>query len=80
LYLNKVAVVEITTNIRLIPIEVPLGKAEGLPKRCVANCDNIRTIDRTVLTRRLGKLPASRICEVKRAFGYALGWPELTEL
>ena len=42
-YLNKFIVVEITTTIRNIPIEVPLGRAEGLAKPCVANCDNLRT-------------------------------------
>jgi len=36
-YLNKFIVVEITTTIRNIPIEVPLGRAEGLAKPCVAN-------------------------------------------
>ena len=80
LYLNKVSVVEVTTTIRHIPIELPLGKADGLQRRCVANCDNLRTIDRSILKRRLGKLPDSRIPELKRAIGFALGWPELIDL
>jgi mRNA interferase MazF len=79
-YLNKVTVVEITTTIRQIPVELPLGRADGLSKRSVANCDNIRTIARAALKRRIGKLTESRIPELKRAFGLALGWHELVNL
>ena len=76
-YLNKFIVVEVTTTIRNIPIEVPLGRREGLAKPCVANCDNLRTIARVALKERISKLPGARIAEVKRAVGYALGWEEL---
>jgi len=50
---------------------------EGLPKRCVANCDNLRTVARSWLLKRLGALPPRRHSEVKRAVGYALAWEEL---
>ncbi|MBI3665716.1 MAG: type II toxin-antitoxin system PemK/MazF family toxin [Acidobacteria bacterium] len=76
-YLNKFIVVEITTTIRGIPVEVPLGPKDGLPKRCVANCDNVRTIARSALVKRLGALGRPREAEVKRAVGYALEWEEL---
>ena len=66
-------------HIRLIPIEVPLGIAEGMPKPCVVNCDNLRTISKTHLVKKISKIPAKRIAEVKRAVGYALGWEELIE-
>jgi mRNA-degrading endonuclease toxin of MazEF toxin-antitoxin module len=72
--------VEITTTIRHIPIEVPLGKAEGMPKPCVVNCDNLRTISKVHLVERISRIPARRIPEVKRAVGYALAWEELIEL
>ena len=32
---------EVTTTIRNIPVEVPLGAREGLSKTCVVNCDNL---------------------------------------
>lgn len=76
-YLNKFIVVEITTTIRSIPVEVMLGPREGLTKRCVANCDNLRTIARSAVGKRIGALHASRHAEVKRAIGYALAWEEL---
>jgi mRNA interferase MazF len=78
-FLNKVVAAEITTTIRHIPIEVPLGLAEGLPKKCVVNCDNLRTIPKLNLVKRISRLRPPRIPEVKRAVGYALGWEELIE-
>ena len=77
--LNKFIAAEITTTIRKIPIEVLLGAAEGLPKPCVVNCDNLRTIAKQNLVKRIGRLPTKKIPELKRAVGYALGWDELID-
>jgi mRNA interferase MazF len=66
--LSRFVAAEITATVRHIPIEVPLGSAEGMPKPCVVNCDNLRTIS---------KVSQKRIHEVKRAVGYALAWEEL---
>jgi mRNA interferase MazF len=79
-YLGKFVVAEITTTIRAIPVEVRIGKREGLPSPCVANLDNIRTVARHWLDSRAGALPPSRHREVKGALGYALGWDELIDL
>ena len=78
-YLNKVVAIEITSTIRNIAVEVPLGRSEGLPKRSVANCDNIRTISRSALVKRIGHLSASRVAELKRAVGHAFAWDELID-
>jgi mRNA interferase MazF len=78
-YLNKFAAVEVTSTIRHIAVEVPLGRGEGLPTKCVANCDNLRTVPRSVLTKRIGQLSPRRRSEVKRALGHALAWDELIE-
>ncbi len=78
-YLNKFAVVEITTHIRNIAVEVPLGRSEGMPSRCVANFDNLRTIPRDVLQRRAGSVSPKRYAEIKRALGRALAWDELID-
>ena len=79
-YLNKFVVAEITTTIRAIPVEVRIGRREGLPSSCVANLDNIRTVARPWFDSRAGALAPSRYREVKRALGYALGWEELINL
>ncbi len=77
--LNKFVAAEITATIRNIPIEVPLGPTEGMPKPCVVNCDNLRTISKADLATQISKIPDHRVIEVKRAIGYALGWEELIE-
>jgi mRNA-degrading endonuclease toxin of MazEF toxin-antitoxin module len=56
-----------------------LSRGEGLPARCVANCDNIRTVPRSALTRRIGQLSPRRHAEIKRALGHALAWDELID-
>ena len=71
--LNKFVAAEITATIRHIPIEVPLGSTEGMPKPCVVNCDNLRDN----LVKKISKLSQKRVPEVKRAVGYALAWEEL---
>ncbi len=76
-YLNKVIVAEITSTIREIPQEVPLGKKEGLTQLSVANMDNIHVIPKSLLGDRIGIVVSGREAEIKRALGYALDWPEL---
>lgn len=72
--------IEITTTIRGIPVEVQLGRAEGLGRRSVANFDNLHVVPLRALTRRIGTLRDRRVGEVKRALGWALGWAELKSL
>lgn len=78
--MTRVLVVEVTTTVRAIPQEVALGRREGLARACVANLDALRTIPRASLVARIGRLPASRHVDVKRALGHVLHWPELTSL
>jgi mRNA interferase MazF len=79
-YLTKVIVAEITTAVRGIPQEVPLGRSEGLRAKCVANLDNIHVVLKNTLREHVGAVAASRHAEVKRALGYALDWTELKVL
>jgi mRNA interferase MazF len=76
-YLTNVIVVEITSTIRGIAQEVPLGTREGLSRRSVANFDNVHVVPKRLLAGRIGVLSESRVSEVKRALGYALDWAEL---
>ncbi len=79
-YLSSFIVAEITTTVRGIPQEIPLGTAEGLPKPCVANLDSVHLVHKSCLDDLIGVVPAHRRREVKRALGYALGWAELQTL
>ncbi len=76
-YLTRFIVVEITTRIRNIPIEVALGPGEGLPAKSVANFDNLHVVPKASLVSKLGVVRPGRQVELKRALGYALGWDEL---
>jgi mRNA interferase MazF len=76
-YLNRVAIVEVTSTIRNIPVEVALGRAEGMRQRSVANFDNLHVVPKASLVSRIGALAPGRVPEAKRALGYSLGWPEL---
>lgn len=79
-YLEKVIVAEVTTVVRGIPQEVPLGPREGLARKSVVSLDNVHVIPKSVTGGHLGYLAGERHWEVKRALGYALEWPELKVL
>jgi mRNA interferase MazF len=76
-YLAKVIVAEVSTTVRGIPQEVPLGRREGLARPSVANLDNLHVVAKARLGEIVGHIDASRHQEVKRALGYALDWAEL---
>jgi mRNA interferase MazF len=68
-----VIVAPITSRIRRIPTEVALGRAEGLPRRCVANLDTVTTIPKRTLTQRLTSLAPAKLVAVERALCFAVG-------
>lgn len=76
-YLSRVIVGEVTSLVRGIPVEVSLGRREGLRRKCVVNLDNTHVIPKACLKARIGALSSQRAPEVKRALGYALDWTEL---
>lgn len=55
-HLNWVTIAPITSRIRGLGIEVPVGPANGLDRDCVINCENIRTIPTANLGRHVGFL------------------------
>ena len=52
----RVAVAPITTTVRGLSTEVPLGPANGLKHVCVVSCDNIVTVPKSALGRQIGYL------------------------
>ncbi len=68
-----ITVAPVTTRIRHLPIEVPLGNEEGLPRSCAANLDTIATIPRKTLTERVSLLSPSKVAALDEALKYALG-------
>ena len=55
-HLARVTVAPITTTVRGLSTEVPVGSANGLQTDCVVSCDNIVTVPTTALGRQIGFL------------------------
>ena len=71
-----VTVAPVTTRMRHIPSEVPLGPEDGLPKPCVVNLDTITTIAKRSLQERLVTLSPEKLKAVEAALHFALGLEE----
>jgi mRNA interferase MazF len=72
-YLSRVTVAPITSTIRGVPSEVPLGPDDGMRQPCAANLHNVLTIDQKTIGRRLAQLDPRRMREVCHALAFALG-------
>ena len=70
---SRCIVVPLTRTIRGIPTEVRLGPADGLTKAGVANADDIVTIPKALLRKRIVALTDTRIDELDHALSFALG-------
>lgn len=68
-----VTVAPLTSRVRHIASEVPLGKEDGVPKACVVNLDTISTIDRSCLEGPLTSLSARQMRNVDDAVHFSLG-------
>jgi len=73
---RSVTVAPITTKVRNIPVEVPVGVDEGLPRPSVVNTDDVATIPAHSLGRRVGQLSSEKMQQVEDALGVALSLPE----
>ena len=70
---DLVMVAPVTTRIRGIRAEVPLGPEDGLPRACVANLDAIYTISKRSVDRRITSLTPEKLQAVDSAIHFALG-------
>lgn len=71
----SVTVAPVTRTIRDIPVEVVLDRPDGLPARCAINLDDITTIPKALLDRRITGLAADRMAQVEAALRFALDLP-----
>lgn len=71
--LSGVTVAPTTRRIRSIPTEVALGRTDGMPHECALSLDNLETISKRDLHRRITTLSPARIEEVCDALRYAVG-------
>lgn len=69
---TSITVVEVSRTIRGIPSEVLLGPRDGLPTRCVANADNVVTIPKAWLEKRIASLRPDRLAALDDALRFSL--------
>lgn len=55
-HLRRVTVAPITSTVRGLSTELPVGPVNGLDQDCVVSCDNVVTIPTSDLGRQLGYL------------------------
>jgi len=68
-----VIVAPLTSRIRGIPSEVPLGDEDGVPRACVINVDTVTTIAKSSLRERLTALSAEKLKAIEEALHFSLG-------
>ena len=71
-YLTSVTVVQVTSTIRGLPTEVPLGREHGLDQESVINCDSLATVPKAALTRHRGTLGPAELARLRDALRLAL--------
>jgi mRNA interferase MazF len=69
---NQATVAYVTSRIRNIPVEVPLGPEDGLQQSCVVNLDNVNTIRLERLRDLIAPLSPQKLRAVERAIRFAL--------
>ncbi len=73
--LHSVIVAPITSTIRGLATEIPLGEEAGLAGASVANFDNTLLLARPRLVRRLGRATPATLQAACRALAIAVGCP-----
>lgn len=69
--LSQVTIAPITSRIRGIGSEVPVGPANGLDQESVISCDNVTTVHRSRVIRQLGSLLPGQEPELAAALSHA---------
>ncbi len=71
--LSAITVALITSTVRDLPTEVPVGRAHGLDHECVINCDNIVTVSKDAFLRYRGHLGPEELFRLRRTLMVAIG-------
>ncbi len=71
-YLKGITIAPITTTIRPIKTQVPVGLEEGLDEPSVISLDHVATVEKRLIGRLLGRLNTGKKQAVKDALLFAL--------
>jgi mRNA interferase MazF len=66
-HLSRVSVAPITSTIRGLSTEIPVGQQNGLDQESVVSCDNIVTVPAAALGRQIGFLLPPQELQLTRA-------------
>lgn len=69
---DSTTVAAITSTVRGIPTEVLLDHRDGFPQLCAVNCDELQTIRKVRLSRRIGRLSETKLGSLDDALRFAL--------
>jgi mRNA interferase MazF len=70
---RKIVVAPISTQIRHLDSEVPIGIPEGLSRDSVVQCDDLQTVERSFLEARpIGRIGPMKVTMLDDAIRYAL--------
>jgi mRNA interferase MazF len=70
--LRNLCAISVTSTVRDLPTEVPVGPPHGLHRDSVANCDNVMTVPKSALGRRRGALGPEELFRLNAALRIAL--------
>jgi mRNA interferase MazF len=76
-YSSTTIVVPMTTTLREMPVHVSLRKTDGVEEPCMLLLEQIHTIDKKRLIKRLGKVNEAKWKEILEALLYSLGFHTL---
>lgn len=66
-YLTSITVAPITSTVRGLSTEVPVGRANGVDHDSVVSCDNITTIPKSAIGKLLGYLQPAQEAALRHA-------------
>lgn len=66
-YLARITVAPVTSTVKGLTTEVPVGAVNGLGEQSVISCDNVTTVPATALGRLVGYLRPEQEAELARA-------------
>jgi mRNA interferase MazF len=70
--LNAVIAAPITSTVRNLSTEVPVGPGDGVRVRSVANLDNVQLVARSRLVRRVGRVKSTTMHAICQALATAV--------
>ena len=70
---DRVTLASVTTALRDAPTHVALDHRDGLPRVSTINCDELYTVPKNQLIRRIGRLSEPKIEALDQALEFALG-------